>query len=299
MGSPPFKMKFNFRKLFAALIVTGGLFLVFYPWISDWLYDRAVESTVEVYKDEVSEVDAEEKQEIFETARLYNEQLAAANVALTDPFVNVHDGENDITYESALSLDGFGLMCFVDIPKINVYLPVYHGTSDEILTKGAGHLEGSTLPIGGVDTHSVISAHTGINSSKMFSDLTEMRYGDLFFIHVLGDTLAYRVCSVEVILPEETGGLVVEEGRDLVSLITCTPYGVNTHRLVVTGERTEYTPQLQEEASSSPAVSSQWMKSYREAMVVGILIVVIIAAITWTVKRWHSRHCRHRRDYFG
>ena len=106
-------------------------------------------------------------------------------------------------------------------------------------------------------------------------------------------------CDFEVILPEETGGLVVEEGRDLVSLITCTPYGVNTHRLVVTGERTEYTPQLQEEASSSPAVSSQWMKSYREAMVVGILIVVIIAAITWTVKRWHSRHCRHRRDYFG
>lgn len=206
---------------------------------------------------------------------------------MTDPFELVDaGGKNDISYESTLDLDGSGLMCFVEIPKVDVYLPVYHGTSAEVLGKGAGHLEGSALPVGGIGNRPVISAHTGVNASKMFSDLTELEKGDLFFIHVLDEVLAYRVCEIQVILPEDTNSLVAENGRDLVSLLTCTPYGVNTHRLVVTGERTEYSEPVLAEAQEErkDTGESQWMQAYKKALLIS---AVSILAVSVSVKGYH------------
>ena len=273
------------NKFIAILIVIGGMLLLLYPWFSNWIYDYKVDSSVQVFEKELDEVDAEEKSDILETARQYNKNLSESKIALTDPFIETEDDEADIKYWTTLSLDENGMMGYVEIPKIDVCLPIFHGTSDDALKRGAGHLEGSSLPVGGNSTHAVISAHTGINSSKMFSDLTEMEKGDLFFIRVLGEKLAYRVCSVEIILPEDTQNLVIEDGRDLVSLITCTPYGTNTHRLVVTGERTEYSEDLENEASNQKSSdTSQWMQAYREALMIGIGIVCILAVVLFIIR---------------
>ena len=138
----------------------------------------------------------------------------------------------------------------IEIPSININLPIYHGTSDEVLSAGVGHLNESSLPVGGINTRSVLTGHRGLPNSKLFTRLDELEIGDLFFIRVLNETLAYKVSDIEVIEPEDVSGLEIEAGKDLVSLITCTPYGLNTHRLVVTGERTEYEPAIYENIES-------------------------------------------------
>ena len=147
--------------------------------------------------------------------------------------------------------------------------------------------------MGGENTHAVISAHTGLQTSKMFTDLTELKDGDLFFIHILDETLAYRVCDVQIVLPDQTDGLAIQKGRDLVSLVTCTPYGLNTHRLIVTGERTEYTEAVEEEAEKQePEESSQWMEAYKTAMIIGLIVVAVLACVLKIV-----RNIRRRRKY--
>lgn len=275
------------QRIIAFVIITCGLLMIGYPWISNWLYSNSVNSSVKVYEKQAEETNTEKIQRILQEAKEYNDKLYDSKVALTDPFIDTGDSEaDDISYNKTLSLDDSGLMCFVEIPKINIYLPVYHGTG-ESLQRGAGHLEGTALPIGGVGNRPIISAHTGINTSKMFSDLTELEVGDLFFIHVLDKTLAYRVCDINIILPEETNTLVADRDRDLVSLLTCTPYGINTHRLVVTGERTEYSEQIESEAAEekTDTGSSQWMSSYKKAIVIGILTVCVIAICIVIVRK--------------
>lgn len=289
-------LKIDVRKILAVMAVGTGLCLMSYPWISNRVYSHAVDSKVEVYRKEIAETGSDEVNAILDEARQYNIRLAESKVELTDPFIFSEAESWDITYESVLSMNSSGLMCFVEIPKIDICLPVYHGTSGEVLEKGAGHLEGSSVPVGGEGTHAVLSAHTGINSAKMFTDLTEMEEGDLFFIHVLDETLAYRVCDIRVILPKETESLVIEEGRDLVSLLTCTPYGVNSHRLVVTGERTEYTETAKTEMNFENAdTGSQWMKAYGKAILIG-LAVVIILVVTINLYRYTAEKVKRDRE---
>lgn len=281
------------KKLMPLVAVCAGLCLLLFPWISNWAYDHRVESQAEAYESGIALEDPAALEAVLEEARQYNSRLAVSNATLTDPFLEAGEQGEDLEYLSMLSMDGSGPMCFVDIPKIGVCLPVYHGTSQEVLEKGAGHLEGSSLPVGGAGAHAVISAHSGINSAKMFSDLTEMEEGDLFLIHVLGETLAYRVCGIQVILPEDTGCLLSQEGRDLVSLLTCTPYGVNSHRLVVTGERTEYTEAAATEAAVKTSDEpSQWMEAYRKALLAGLFAVAAAAA---AIKLYKFGKTRHRR----
>lgn len=289
-------MKLPIGKILAVFLVCGGLCLLFYPWLSDWLYSHSVDSDVQIYEEQAEEMEDARIRELFAEAEEYNHGLLASGIALSDPFVWREEQGKNLEYQATLSLDSSGFLCFVEIPRIQVYLPVYHGTSAEVLQRGAGHLEGSPLPIGGEGIRPVISAHTGINSAKMFSDLEELERGDLFFIHVLNETLAYRVCDIQVILPEDTGCLLSEEGRDLVTLLTCTPYGVNSHRLMVTGERTEYTPEVEKEAEESVAVDtdSQWMQAYRKALLLGIGMVAAIALAIFLVKRI-SRHVDPKR----
>ena len=249
--------------------------MLLYPWISNYLYENRADGEVSAYEEQVEKTDDSEKQEMLKKAREYNNILTESKVQLTDPFDEGEAEESGLDYNNILNVNGDGMMGFIDIPKINVYLPVYHGTSKVVLESGIGHLEGSSLPVGGENTHAVLSGHTGLSTKKLFTDLTEIKEDDLFFLHVLGDVLAYKVISVDIVEPEDTTLLSIQKGKDLVTLITCTPYGVNTHRLLVTGERTEYSEKVQEEADSEKApTQSLWMKSYTKAITIGLCIVV-------------------------
>lgn len=199
------------------------------PWIANYLNEHAAKSTISTYENEVKHTDKKEREEMLEKAREYNEILASSHVVLTDPFSGeTNGGISEKEYYQLLNLDNTGVMCSLEIPSIDVDLPVYHGTSNSVLEKGVGHLEGTSLPVGGKDTHAVFTGHTGLNKAKLFTDLTELQKGDQFYIRVLDKILAYEVCRIDVVLPEDTSKLSVVDGQDLVTLVTCTPYGQNT-----------------------------------------------------------------------
>lgn len=207
----------------------------FYPALGDAWSRQLSEKRILQYQNSLWEqVSDEELAQERERASAYNQRLAKAGGgigALTE--------EEEREYEALLNIGGDGVMGYLEIPAISVRLPIYHGTSDEALAKGAGHLEGSSLPVGGAGTHALLSGHRGLPSASLFTDLDQLKDGDVFAIHVLGETHIYEVMRIQTVLPEETEGIRIEEGKDLVTLITCTPYGVNTHRLLVTGERSE------------------------------------------------------------
>ena len=292
-------MKNKIRAAVAIFLVCGGLGMAFYPWISNWAHGRMVQSEVKVYEREIVAADAGETERQWNLARRYNKALAESGVALTDPFIATEKETGASLkelYEMALQMNEDGLMCFVEIPKIQVYLPVYHGASEQVLKHGAGHLQNSALPVGAFGCRPVISAHSGVSTSKMFSDLTELEEGDLFYLHVLDQIFTYRICEIQVIWPDETDLLLAQKNRDLVSLLTCTPYGVNTQRLVVTGERVkDDLPGFTEQSESGKealigALKSDWMKNYRRALTAGVAIVAAtLIGHTMIQKRKRSR----------
>ena len=223
-----------------------GLILCSYPLISGIVQQQAQKGTVATYQQMINNSSNSSLEEALSKAKEYNEVLFESRTSLSSDKLSILSEEN---YNTTLDI-GNGIMGSIEIPSINVNLPIYHGTTDEVLSAGVGHLNGSSLPIGGVNTKSILTAHRGLPSSKLFTRLDELVEGDLFFIRVLNETLAYKVNDIQVIEPEDVAGLEIEEGKDLVSLITCTPYGLNTHRLVVTGERTEYEPAIYESIES-------------------------------------------------
>lgn len=221
------------------LIFIAGVGVMSYPLVSSVINNIDSRNHVEEYTKTTKQMSSEETLEMFEQAEEYNHSLTN-NVIITDPFDKEAYEKIGANYEKTLNVDGNGLVGYIDIPKINVYLPIYHGTTEEILAKGAGHLQNTSLPIGGESTHSVISAHTAYPGETFFDYLTDMEEGDEFFVHVLDRVLKYEVDSIKVVLPEETDDLRVVKGEDYVTLLTCTPYSVNTHRLLVRGKRVEY-----------------------------------------------------------
>lgn len=221
------------------LIFIAGVGVMSYPLVSSVINNIDSRNHVEEYTKTTKKMSSEETLEMFEQAEEYNHSLTN-NVIITDPFDKEAYEKIGANYEKTLNVDGNGLVGYIDIPKINVYLPIYHGTTEEILAKGAGHLQNTSLPIGGESTHSVISAHTAYPGETFFDYLTDMEEGDEFFVHVLDRVLKYEVDSIKVVLPEETDDLRVVKGEDYVTLLTCTPYSVNTHRLLVRGKRVEY-----------------------------------------------------------
>ena len=176
-------------------------------------------------------------------------------------------------------------MAYVDIPKINVYLPVQHGTDADTLEKSVGHVVGTSLPVGGSSTHAVLSAHSGLASSKLFSDIDQLTEGDTFYIHVLGEVLAYEVDSINTVLPTDTSRLQIEDGKDLVTLVTCTPFGVNTHRLLVRGRRVPYTPEQETEVAETQKVTSSWTQHYLTGLGIGLGAVAVIGGAYFLVRR--------------
>ena len=178
-----------------------------------------------------------------------------------------------------------GVMAYVDIPKINVYLPVQHGTEADTLEKSVGHVVGTSLPVGGSSTHAVLSAHSGLASSKLFSDIEQLAAGDVFYIHVLGEVLAYKVDAIHTVLPTDTRLLQIEEGKDLVTLVTCTPFGVNTHRLLVRGHRIPYTPEQEATAAAEKPAASSWTHHYLTGLAIGLGTVVVAGGAYFLVRR--------------
>lgn len=222
-----------------SLVFLSFIGIMDYPFLAR-TYNKYVQGNVVVgYEGLVSEKEAPELLRERERAQQYNRELSRDGVSLADAFAVAAEQEND-AYEELLNPGGNGVMGILVIPGIGVRLPVYHGTEERVLQKGAGHLLGSALPVGGESTHCCISAHRGLPDKRMFTNLDQLAIGDCFFLEVLGETLAYRICGIETVRPEETEALAMEPGRDLVTLITCTPYGINTHRLYVHGERIPY-----------------------------------------------------------
>ena len=217
-------------ELIAILMITAGVYVVCYPVIATIYNDQRQAKAVAIQQDTVAEVDDEQKNEMLEDAQDYNERLNSLSVPLAQ--YKEIDG-----YDSALNVDGHGMMGYLTIPKINVEIPIYHGTENSALGSGAGHLEGSSLPIGGKGNRPVLCSHRGVPGLRLFTDLDQLDIGDMFSVTVLGKTTEYQVCDVSVIEPDDYESLKAHKDEDMVSLLTCTPYGINTQRLVVTGKR--------------------------------------------------------------
>ena len=231
-------MKRVLPLILVIVIFLTGVGLLCFPLISSIVNNISARQQADFYVEMTKDADTSEIDAMFDTAQDYNDSLH--KVVLTDPFDAASYGKIGEGYTESLDIDGNGLIGYVDIPKINVYLPIYHGTSLDILSKGAGHLEQTSLPIGGEGTHCVISAHSAFPGETFFDYLTDMEIGDEFYIHVLNRTMKYVVDDINVVLPEDVSKLYIDEDKDYVTLLTCTPYSVNTHRLLVRGVRADY-----------------------------------------------------------
>ena len=241
-------------RILIALIFISGLSLLLYPFVANQWNNYRQKQLISGYEQVVSDKEAAEGIDYDaerKKAEDYNEALLPC--VLPDSFALAESSGVDPVYMNTLNIAGDEMMGSVEIPKINIKIPIYHTTEEDVLNKGAGHLEGSSLPIGGANTHAVISAHRGLPSASLFTDLDQMKVGDHFLLHVLDETLCYEVDKISVVKPEDTTALAVEDGQDLVTLLTCTPYGVNTERLLVRGHRVPY---VEEEVKEEKTVLS-------------------------------------------
>ena len=247
-------MKKKAGNLVICIIFLAGLSLLLYPFVANQWNNYRQKQLLSGYEQVVSEKEAAEGIDYDaerKKAEEYNEALLPC--VLPDSFALAESSGVDPVYMNTLNIAGDEMMGSVEIPKIDIKIPIYHTTEEEVLNKGAGHLEGSSLPVGGANTHAVISAHRGLPSASLFTDLDQLKEGDHFLIHVLNETLCYEVDKISVVEPEDTSALAVEDGQDLVTLLTCTPYGVNTERLLVRGHRVPY---VEEEVKEEKTVLS-------------------------------------------
>lgn len=247
-------MKKKAGNLVIGIIFLAGLSLLLYPFVANQWNNYRQKQLLSGYEQVVSEKEAAEGIDYDaerKKAEEYNEALLPC--VLPDSFALAESSGEDPVYMNTLNIAGDEMMGSVEIPKIDIKIPIYHTTEEEVLNKGAGHLEGSSLPVGGANTHAVISAHRGLPSASLFTDLDQLKEGDHFLIHVLNETLCYEVDKISVVEPEDTSALAVEDGADLVTLLTCTPYGVNTERLLVRGHRVPY---VEEEVKEEKTVLS-------------------------------------------
>lgn len=266
------------RWLLAAACGVAALGLMLYPLVGELVSEKYHSDVETTYTAAIEDTDAAELTAQREAAEQYNAMLSGT--------ASISEGEasaSPLPYAEQLTVGG--VMCYIDIPKINVYLPVQHGTDADTLEKSVGHVVGTSLPVGGSSTHAVLSAHSGMASSKLFSDIDQLTEGDTFYIHVLGDTLAYKVDAINTVLPTDTHLLQIEDGKDLVTLVTCTPFGVNTHRLLVRGHRVPYVPEQEAPATAEKPVASSWTQHYLTGLGVGLGAVAVIGGAYFLVRR--------------
>ena len=258
------------------LMIVVGLGIILFPLISNQVNEIHYQEVIGTYDDTVTQKTEIENNQMLIKAREYNSSLSSTKIV--DVFQNPVQ-TNSSEYLSILNVDDNGMMGYISIPKIDVRIPIYHGTSSDILQKGVGHLEGSSLPVGGESTHAILSAHRGLPSSRLFTDLDQLKEGDIFYIYVLDEVLAYQVDQVLVTEPSETEALKIVDGKDYITLVTCTPYAVNTHRLLVRGERIEYNKQVEEQTVEDRSLSTADIILYVSLVIAILLIVITIIAI--------------------
>ena len=276
-------MKKNVVRIILIVGFCVGLIISLYPLISN-IYSRKNQiQVINDYTEDIKEIDTKQIAKELELANAYNRKLNQT-IVLTDPFDPSAIDMADDAYYDILNYTDDGVMAYINIPKIDVNLPIYHGTDSEHMLKGVGHLVGTSFPVGGVDTHAVLSAHSGLSTAELFTNLADLKKGDLFYIHVLDDVLAYEVDKINVVKPDETNDLKIVPGQDYVTLVTCTPYGINSHRLLVRGHRVEYDPDL-EKQESKKANNDVWFKEYIKSIVSGIGIIVLIIIFIVVLKR--------------
>ena len=268
------------------LLFIVGLAILLYPSFSNWWNTRRSESLMVNYENIVNNISEEDLGKYWEEANRYNKSIVG-NV-LPDAFAEEEANSPNAYYETILNVAGDGFMGTVEIPVINVKLPIYHYTTEEVLQKGVGHLPGSSLPIGGESTHSVLSAHRGLPSAKLFTDLDKVQEGNVFYLHVLNETLAYQVDLIKVIEPTDTSDLSIIEGKDYCTLFTCTPYAVNSHRLLVRGYRIPYTEEgyISETNATAGMGDTNVLVIRILCVILGILIAAIIA---WFLNRKNKK----------
>lgn len=278
------------------IIFVLGIGVMSYPLISSFVNNIASRSQATEYKKSVAQMPDEETEKLINEAKDYNKNMSG-KIILTDPFDAEAYQKIGVEYQNTLKINDEGLMGYIDIPKINVYLPIYHGTSPETLAKGAGHLQNTSLPVGGESSHSVISAHSAFPGETFFDYLTDMQEGDEFFVHILDKTLKYEVDQIYVVLPEEVDKLRIVNGGDYVTLLTCTPYTINTHRLLVRGKRVPYddTKYIETGASVASFDSSGifflgYKIPYWAAFVsIIVFIALVVFLVVFFVKRSNKR----------
>ena len=265
------------RWLLAAACGVVALGLLLYPLVGELVSEKCHSDVETTYTAAIEDTDAAELTAQREAAEQYNAMLSGAAIA--------EGGASAPPLAYAQQLTVGGVMAYVGIPKINVYLPVQHGTDADTLEKSVGHVVGTSLPVGGSSTHAVLSAHSGLASSKLFSDIDQLAVGDVFYIRVLGDTLVYEVDSIHTVLPTDTSLLQIEDGKDYVTLVTCTPFGVNTHRLLVRGHRIPYTPEQATAATAEKPAASSWTQHYLTGLGIGLGAVAVIGGAYFLVRR--------------
>ena len=284
-------MKKNRSNIILILIFLVGLSVMLYPTISDYVNQKNQSRAVASYSEEVENLSDVDYQAYFDAADDYNRRLAETPDAFYRP-------DEVSGYTDTLDVSGTGIMGYITISKIGVELPVYHGTSDGVLQVAAGHLEGSSLPVGGAGTHAVISAHRGLPSAKLFTNLDELEVGDTFTITVLDRVLTYEVDQISIVLPTETDLLQPVEGKDYVTLMTCTPYGINTHRLLVRGKRIENAENQKHIRVTADALRIEPI-IVAPALAVPMLLVmlVVMLAVPHLRKRKNQREENHHEEH--
>lgn len=280
------KIKENIPFIFFTLLFLIGFGIMLYPVLSNALSQISYNETISSYEQSVSDENSSLYQSMIQEAVNYNEKLTTSSIVdvFSDPEIT-----NSEEYMDILNLNRDGVMGYISIPKIDIKIPIYHGTSSEVLSKGVGHLEGSSFPVGGESTHAILSAHRGLPSARLFTDLDQLEVGDKFYIYILDQVYTYQVDQVLVIEPSETEALQIQDGKDLVTLVTCTPYGVNTHRLLVRGERVE---ELAEQVIESESNRDLTINDY--VLYIGlfgaIVLVLVTIIIVWKIHRKNRSH---------
>lgn len=265
-------------RLLAAIFGILALGLLLYPLMGELVSEKYHSDVEAVYTAAIADIDNAELAEQRRAAEEYNAMLRGEAAVSTG-------GASAPPVDYAEQLTVGGAMCTIDIPKIGVYLPVRHGTGAETLERAVGHVVGTSLPVGGAGTHAVLSAHSGMASAKLFSDINQLVKGDVFYIHVLGEVLAYEVDRIATVLPGDTSLLQIEDGQDLVTLVTCTPFGVNTHRLLVRGHRVPYVPELVVENGKVPKAASSWTQHYLTGLGIGLGVLAAAGGVCFLARR--------------
>lgn len=284
-------MKRGLSWLVRPILILIGFGILLYPSISEYLSQHNSSRATASYDTSVQELQQERLHALLEEARDYNRQLLESNgyeAPLTD------DEGVPITEESywdILNINGDGMMGYIHIPRLNETIPIYHGTAEEVLQVGVGHVQNTSLPVGGENTHAALSGHRGLPTASLFTDLDQVQIGDTFYIQILGETFAYQVNQILTVLPEETEALAIQPGEDYVTLITCTPYGINSHRLLVRGTRIPYIPEeaAVQQAMEEPNLWNKIPMQYRH-LILGMGALAIILLLRMLFRMLFLRH---------